>query len=117
VDATSFELNVSVPRDSRYLGTLRDLAVHAARYAGCRGADADRFGEAVAAIAQALLSGGPDESLPVIVRRADGPLEVLMAAEREFDAAVARDAHITIGWTREAGRTMCRVARSMPAET
>ena len=26
------------------------------------------------------------------------------------------DMHITIGWTEEAGRRMCRIARAMPAD-
>jgi hypothetical protein len=116
VDATSFELNVSVPRDTRYADTLRDLAIHAARYAGCRGADADRFGEVVAGVVLACLRESRGEDVPVIVRRSDGPVEFLIAAERRFEAAATRDAHITIGWTHENGQSMCRVARSMPRD-
>ena len=116
MDATSFELIVSIPRDARYADTLRDLAIHAARYAGCRGMDADRFGDAVANVVLACLAEGHGGHVPVVVRRSDGPVEFLIGAERRFQAAAPRDAHITIGWTHENGQSMCRVARSMPKD-
>ena len=112
MNATSFELNVSVTADTRFAATLREVAAHAARYAGGDDAGADRFGEAVEAVAMACLgeavkSGGP---VQVVVRRGDGPVEVLIACERRFDAAIASDPRITIEWTREGGHSMCRVA-------
>ncbi len=117
MDATSFELNVSMPADARYTGAIADLAVHAARYAGCRGADADAYGQAVRAVALGCLEHlDRGAGLAAIVRRGSGTLEFLLACDRRFDAAPARDRHITIEWTREAGRQMCRVARSMPEE-
>jgi hypothetical protein len=115
VDATSFELNVSVPCDRRYAGTMRELAVHAARYAGCRGSDADRYGSAVEQVVRACLVEGARGAVPVIVRRGQGPVEFLIACDAAVETA-SRDVHITIEWTEEAGRRMCRVARSMPAD-
>jgi hypothetical protein len=115
VDATSFELNVVVPSDPRYTGTMRELAVHAARYAGCRGSDADRYGAAVEHVVRACLADGSRASVPVIVRRGAGSLEFLIACDITVETA-SPDMHITIGWTEEAGRRMCRVARSMPAD-
>jgi hypothetical protein len=115
VDATSFELNVSVPRDRRYAETMRELAVHAARYAGCRGSDADRYGATVEAVVRACLAPGGPGQIPVIVRRGVGPLEFLIACTGTVETA-SPDMHITIGWTEEAGRRMCRIARAMPAD-
>jgi hypothetical protein len=115
VDATSFELNMSVPGEARFASTLRELAIHAARYAGCRGPDAEQFGAVVEQVASQCLSAGA-ASVPVIVRRGNGPVEMLVGSEREFEAPDRRDAHITVAWTREAGVHMCRVARSMPSE-
>jgi hypothetical protein len=114
VDATSFELNVSVPCDGRYAGTMRELAVHAARYAGCRGLDADRYGAAVEQVVRACLVECR-ATVPVIVRRGAGPVEFLIACDATVETA-SRDVHITIEWTEEAGRRMCRVARNMPAD-
>jgi hypothetical protein len=118
MDATSFELNLSIPNDARYVAALRDVAVHAARYAGCRGADADRFGAAVEAILlRCLTHGGPGQTpLPIVVRRGDGPVEVLVACERRFDAVAVNDTHISVAWVCERGRQMCRVARAMPLD-
>jgi hypothetical protein len=117
MDATSFELNVSVPADARYAGAMCDLAVHAARYAGCRGADADAYGEAVRAVVLACVaSAGRAALMDVIVRRGNGPVEFLVACERRFGTVPARDRHVTIEWTDEGGRQMCRVARAMPED-
>jgi hypothetical protein len=115
VDATSFELNVSLPCDGRYAETMRELAVHAARYAGCRGLDADRYGAAVEAVARACLAESGRATVPVIVRRGIGPVEFLIACNGTVET-VSHDIHITIGWTEEDGRRMCRIARTMPAD-
>ena len=115
MDATSFELNVSLPCDRRYSETMRELAVHAARYAGCRGSDADRYGDAVEEVVRACLSEGGRATVPVIVRRGVGPVEFLIACKGTVETA-SHDMHITIGWTEEDGRRMCRIARTMPAD-
>jgi hypothetical protein len=115
MDATSFQLNVWVPADARYARTMAELAVHAARYAGCRGSDADAYGTAVEDVARACVErAGRGAAVAAIVRRGNGPLEFLIACEQRFEAAPVGDRHITVGWTREDGRQMCRVARTMP---
>ena len=114
MDATSFELNVQVPADARFTETIRDLAVHAARYAGCHERDADAYGAAVeAAVRGCLTHTAAGSPVPVVVRRGAGPLECLIASARRFELAPASDPHITIGWVENAGRPVCRVARSM----
>jgi hypothetical protein len=115
VDATSFELNVWLPSDPRYAKTMGELAVHAARYAGCRGADADRFGAAVESVAGACLAEGAAAPVAVVMRRGVGPLEFLIGCDGTVETTTG-DAHITIGWTEEGGRRMCRVARAMPVD-
>ncbi len=115
VDATSFELNVSLPVDARFAHTMRDLATHAARYAGCAGEDADTYGSVVeAAVLGCLSTMAGAGAVPVIVRRGRGPVEFLIACEQRFAAIALKDRHIRIGWTREAGQQMCCVARLMP---
>ena len=118
MDATSFELNLSLPADSRFAPAVRDLAVHAARYAGCRGGDADAFGLAVEAVMLGCVNGfSSGAAVPIVVRRVNGPIEVLIACDHRFEAVSARDAHIRIDWTRDRGRDVCRISRIMPAET
>jgi hypothetical protein len=117
MDATSFELNVTVPPDTRYAGAMGDLAMHAARYAGCRGADAEAYGDAVRAVVLACVERATGAAgLHVVVRRGNGPVEFLVGCDRRFEAAPSRDRHITVEWTHEGGRQMCRVARGMPHE-
>lgn len=77
MDATSFELHLSLPADARLAGMMRDLAAHAARYAGGRDRAADEFGSAVEAlIARFVASGAAATPISVVLRRARGPLEV-----------------------------------------
>ena len=76
---TSFELNVSLPTDGRFAETARDLAAHAARHAGSSDADARAFGIRVEGAVRARLEEVPSgASLPFVVRRASGPVEVLI---------------------------------------
>src|SRR5918999_24110 len=103
MDATSFELNLSLPSDARYAEAMRELAVHAARYAGCRGADAEEYGTAVEIVVRACLAGKDRAAVPVIVRRGAGPVEFLIGCDGTVEN-VSRDSHITVGWTEEAGR-------------
>jgi hypothetical protein len=118
MDATSFELNVSLPADGRFAATLRNLAVHAARYAGCDGKDADAFGLAVEAVMLGCVNGfSRDGTVSIVVRRIAGPVEVLIACDHRFDTVSAKEAHIRIDWTREGGRDLCRIARIMPVAT
>lgn len=116
--AAAFELNVWLPADARFAETMRELAAHAARYAGCPGADADLYAGAVEAVVTGCFAHGAGQGAPLraIVRRQHGPLEVLIACERRFETEAAPDARIVIGWTNEAGTAMCRVARLMPSE-
>jgi hypothetical protein len=118
MDATSFEFNLSLPADSRFAATLRNVAVHAARYAGCGGEDADAFGLAVEAVMLGCVNGfSRDSTVSIVVRRITGPVEVLIACDHRFDAMSAKEACIRIDWTREAGRDLCRISRIMPVAT
>jgi hypothetical protein len=82
VDALTFEFQVSVPRDAEIAAVIRMLAEQAARYAGCNEPGAAAFGERVAEAVRAQLNGSiphTSTSIPVVVRRSTGPLEVQVA--------------------------------------
>jgi hypothetical protein len=111
-------LNVTAAPDPRLSDAMRDLAVHAARYAGCRGADADIFGNVVEGVVRTCLEemrGARD--VAVIVRRANGPVEFLISSDCEAVTGGERDPHITVTNVNVRGRRMCCIARRMPAET
>jgi hypothetical protein len=57
VDATTFEFQVSVPRNAEVAAVIRMLAEQAARYAGCNEPSAAAFGERVAEAVGAHLNG------------------------------------------------------------
>jgi hypothetical protein len=74
-----FQLDVSVPRDERFVPTVRDLAVQGARFAGCTPEAADAFGKSVeAALGTCLHTSTSEIPIAVVVRRNHGPLEVLV---------------------------------------
>jgi hypothetical protein len=82
VDATTFEFQLSVPRDAAVAAVVRMLAEQAARYAGCSEPGAAAFGERVAEAVRAHVNGPiahTSSSIPVVVRRSTGPLEVHVA--------------------------------------
>jgi len=74
-----YELNVSLPTDVRFTGTARELAVHAAKHAGCTEARALAFGEEVEGVIRGYLeSGNISPTLPLVLRRRSGPVEALI---------------------------------------
>jgi hypothetical protein len=80
VDTTRFEFNVMVPRDESGAIVLRKLAEQAARYVGAE-ANADGFGAEVEAAARAQVNGSAGAgAIPCVVRRLDGPVEVLVGS-------------------------------------
>jgi len=74
-----FELQMSIPPDVRFAETVREVAVHAARQSGCSDEEAEAFGAEVEDIVREHIEHcAPGTSLPLVVRRADGPVEVLV---------------------------------------
>ena len=71
-----FELELSLPRDIRFAAIVRGLALQAAQCLGSADAAADAFGQAVEQIARDCLGAAAGPDVPVLVRHADGPLEV-----------------------------------------
>jgi hypothetical protein len=77
VDATSFEFQLSVPRDAEVAVVIRMMAEQAAKYAGCNDSRAEAFGSTVEEAVRAHLNGVQGHSaIAVVVRRSTGPLEV-----------------------------------------
>jgi hypothetical protein len=112
MNAADFELNLSLPAEERFATTMRDLAAHAARYAGSGEEDADRYAAAVEGVVRGCLGrASKGVAVPVILRRGSGPLEVLIGCEARFDAAPHEG--VSVGWTRERGVAMCRVALNL----
>jgi hypothetical protein len=113
MNAADFELNLSLPAEERFATTMRDLAAHAARYAGCTEQDAERFGAAVEGVVrQCFERAGAGAEVPAVIRRGAGPVEFLIGCEGRFDAAT-HEGRVTVGWTREEGTAMCRVAMDL----
>lgn len=80
MDGSTFEMSVSL-EDARFVSAVRALIDSCAQYAGCPPAAAAQFANNVEhAITASFLDGraAADGPLPVTVRRADGPIEVLV---------------------------------------
>ena len=79
MDTTRFEFNVSVPSDVSGAVIIRKLAEQAARYVG-RADGAERFGAAVEEAVRAQINGAASVAIPIVVRRSDGPVEVVVGS-------------------------------------
>jgi hypothetical protein len=75
----SMELVLSLPRDERYAETAAAVAAHAARQAGHAASVADAFGRRVDARVRELLRAAGPDLLAVVVRRENGPVQVLVS--------------------------------------
>ena len=76
---SDYELTVSIPCDLRFTETVRELAVHAAKHAGCSDARAQAFGREVEEAARVHMGDvSGDAGLPLVFRRTTGPVEVLV---------------------------------------
>jgi hypothetical protein len=82
MDQRSFELKASFPVDAQFAQTVAALAEHAATYAGCPAAEARDFANVVEQAVRQSVAGKKDESLPVVIARANGPLEVTVGTHR-----------------------------------
>lgn len=79
MNGPQFEINVSLPHDARFAETARELAVHAAKQAGHGDDEAKAFGRDVEGLVRSCLEGSASGTpVPLIVRRAAGPVEVLV---------------------------------------
>jgi len=79
MNTNSFEMHIDLPNDARFASTIRALAVYAAQYAGCADGEAETFGRAVEqAIRGHLEVLAVDARIPIVLRRHDGPVEILM---------------------------------------
>jgi hypothetical protein len=113
MDASAFELHLSLPADPRFAHAMRDLAAHAAHYAGSRATEGKAFATAVENAARGCLAQAASEAaVPVVVRRDGGPLEILMGCDRTFDIA-AGSSVITIEWPKGERGMSCRIALNL----
>jgi hypothetical protein len=78
MDASCFELGLTVPRDAQYAEAVRRLAVHAAHYAGCAAGDVDPFARTVEDAFHGCLRGASTTDVSLTFRRVSGPLEVVV---------------------------------------
>lgn len=82
MDQRSFELRASFPVDAQFAQTVAALAEHAATYAGCPAAEAREFAQVVEQAVRQCVRGLEEHSLPVVLRREDGPLEVTVGSHK-----------------------------------
>jgi hypothetical protein len=115
MDDRVFELNVSFPCEERFASTGGELAVCAAERAGCVKSEALSFGRAVEdVLTECLDERNPPSQLELVFRSEAGTVEVLLSCDREFRALTPGDRNISIQWTHNGARPVCRIARPAP---
>ncbi|NOT43035.1 MAG: hypothetical protein HOP14_00345 [Acidobacteria bacterium] len=107
---SSFELHMTLPGETRFVPALDDVVQHAAAYVGCGPAEASAFCGVVLGVVADCCRQASGRLLDVVVRREDGPLEVLVECEADLSALATSQGRTTITCTRAAGRSQCRIA-------
>jgi hypothetical protein len=115
MDDTVFELNVSLPHDERFAPAGRELAVHAAERAGCGQPEALSFGRVVEQVlTECLDDENPRRPVELVFRAEAGTVEVLLSCDHVFQTLAPGDRSISIQWTHNGARLICRIARPAP---
>lgn len=110
---TSFEFTVTMARDERLAGAVRQLAMHAAGYAKLPREAGEGLAGHVERATEAAMAAAPDRR-PIQVTFAGAPdcLEVVISCEcgvsPEMPPSVTSGA-ISVDWTREGSRHTCRI--------
>ncbi|MGE0593531.1 MAG: hypothetical protein AB7G23_06415 [Vicinamibacterales bacterium] len=107
---SSFELHVTLPGEARFVPALDDVVQHAAAYAGCDPTEATAFCRVVLDVVAVCCRQRSGGLVDVVVRREEGPLEVLVECEADLSALATSQGRTTITCTHAAGRSRCRIA-------
>jgi hypothetical protein len=115
MDATSFQFTMTIPGDERLVGAVRELTMHAAKYAQLSDRDTRTLVDDVmsAAAASASAAGGADNAVEFKFLRTADRLDV--AIEWEGRAPAAPHVPRTTGststqWTHDGRRQRCLIS-------
>lgn len=78
----AFEFNIDLPADRSFATMIRDLVAHGAREAGSAEDAAVTFGCTVEEAVREMLATAAGERLAIVVRKQDGPVEVVISSRR-----------------------------------
>lgn len=113
--SSSFDFTMTMPGDTRLVGAVRDLAVHAAKYAQLPEAAGSALAEHVAQAAATSIEATDVQDAPVEVRFTGDVhrLEVLIASDIVSQRPVPESGAapgVTIDWSRVGIRQVCLIA-------
>jgi hypothetical protein len=121
MNASSFHFTMTLPGDRRLVGAIRDLTVHAAKYAQLPDEAAAGLTEQVVSAATAVIEATERQGLPIECRFVcdEGRLEVRLVSEAPVrdvgELQTNAPAGLTVDWSREGARQTCVVAQRIPA--
>jgi hypothetical protein len=115
MNATSFEFTMTMPADARLVGAVRDLAVHAAKYAQLADPTAAVLAEQVARAAAASIEATHVQDAPIDIHFTgdDNHLEVRIACEVVAAGRIPEsrsESGLTVDWSRNGSRQTCLIA-------
>lgn len=112
MDATSFQFMMTMPGDERLMDTVRDLTLHAAKYAQLPEPDVEALVAQVLAAARVSSSAAAHGPVELHFERTPARLDVAIEWEgRAADpAAVPRDSSTSVRWSHHDGRQRCLVS-------
>lgn len=115
--STHFQFTMTIPCDARLAETLRDLTMHAARYAELTGATATTVAEQVQAAAASTIgtAGGVQHALELHITRHADVLECRISCDMQGQAALPASTSpcpgLTIEWRSEGPQRSCVIVQ------
>ena len=120
MDANSFEFTMTMPGDTRLVGIVRDLAVHAARFAQVAPQLATAFVNEAASAAQVAIDLTESRDAPIEFRfvRAGATLDLFITCEVVDSSRLPTpevSGGLSVDWTRDGSTQVCHIRQQMPA--
>ena len=115
---TEFEFTLTMPGDSRLVSAIRQLTAHAAGYAQLSTADSEQLAGQVAHATQTAIAASNAEATPIEYRFTADSEALVVVFSCQVAASAAKPAgtntgKITVDWTAEGTRHVCRIQQKL----
>ena len=118
---TEFNFTLTMPGDSRLVGAIRQLTAHAAGYAQLPPHAGQKFAEYVERATEVAISASKVQSALIQYRFTADPEEIIVVFACDVAATAPRPAStsngaVTVDWTSDGSRHVCRIRQRLAPE-
>jgi hypothetical protein len=119
---TEFDFTVTMPGDSRLVGAIRQLTAHAAGYAQLATDAGEAFADHVQDATEAAIAASNVQGALIRYRFTADPEAIVVVFSCEVPSSASRPGSaarngVTIDWTSEGSRYVCRIRQPLGPQT